>query len=342
MENEFLNYVKQKTLKNYFPSKRDFLELFPKDNFNFASSEYTHFLYFDKEEATAYLKDFLLFVHKFYKCEVFSFANFYSIFDEFKKHLEFHNVYFYIKTKMGLGIANHNNELLLSTLKNLFGEQNFLGDSKKIAFSEKVLDSSTYNYEFFDYLTEKTKGYNHYKFIIEPLVQEDIDDIRNYYRGTPYYKELPFYLNPQNPYWKDIKTCILEKIVGSTPAKLYGISDENGTPKMLIIAEIDGSKCDINLICDSEYYDSDLSHAIDFVCNDLFTTFDVDKITTINHNKGIAFSGINSALTISHFKPDYSLSSEFNGYSLIRYELTKESNADNELLIDNSIIKFAY
>ena len=341
-KNDILSYVKQKTLKNAFDSKRDFLNLFPEDSFDFSKSEYTHFIYFSTEEATEYLKDFLLFVKAYYKSEVFSYNNYYSIFDEFKKYCENNKIFLYTKTKMGLSLANYNNELLISCLQNLFGQNMILGNETNIAFNEEILrDKGSFTYPFFYYLYEKVKGYNNYKFVVEPLIDEDVEKIRNYYKGIPYKTALPFFLNPSNPYWKETKAVILSKIVSNTPTKAYAISEQNGLVIALIIANVENNECEIEIMSDSDYYNSDLSYAINFVCHDLFDNFEIDKITTTNNNKGLAFSSINSALVISRFKPSYNSDSSPDGFSKIKYELSKSSSEEVDVIIDNSIIKFA-
>lgn len=339
---EVLNYVKQKKLKNAFNSQRDFLSLFPEDNFDFSSTEYTHFLYFDKDEAIAYLQDFMLFIKSYYKCEVFSYQNYYSIFNEFKKYLDANQIFLYTKTHMGLHVANYSNALLLETLKNLFGKSHFVGDDKKIAFSDSVIKNKTsFTYDFFNFLTKKVDGYNNYKFIVEPLLTHDIENIRNFYNGIHYKGSLPFYLDITKPYWKDTKHTLLEYIVGSEPTKAYAISKEEGVIIALVAANIKNNTCELTILCNTEFYDSDLSYPIDFICDNLFNKYNISKIVTVNNNKGIAFSGINSTLAISHFKPDYSLNSNFDGYSQIRYELTREINGETTKHIDNSLIRFS-
>lgn len=340
---DILSYVKQKTLKNAFDSERDFASLFPNDNFDFSKSEYTHFLYFSKEEATEYVKDFLLFVKSYYNMEVFSYDNYFSVFDEFKKYCDNHKIFLYTKTKMGLSLANYNNNLLINGLQTLFEETSLLGNEKNIAFSESIIkNKESFTYPFFYYLYDKVKGYNNYKFIVEPLIHEDLDKIRNYYKGTPFKEEPPFYLNPNNPYWKEVKSTILNLIVSTEPTKVYTISEPKGSVVGLVIANISNDKCDMEIICDSEYYNSDLSYPLDFICGDLFDNYPIEKIITTNNNKGIAFSGINSVLTISRFKPSYNSDPTFNGYSKIKYELTKDTHKESEVISNNSIIKFTF
>lgn len=341
LTSDILNQIKH-NLKNAFNSERDFSALFPKENFDFSATEYTHFIYFAKEEATEYLTDFLLFIKTYYNEEVFSYENYYSIFNEFNKYCDRHNIFLYTKTKMGLSLANNSNELLLNELQNLFGNNMILGNELNIAFNSLILKGKkTYTYPFFDYLTEKTRGYNNHKFIIEPLINEDFEKIRNYYKGVPYKGILPFYLDPNNSNWKEIKNILLNDVVSTTPNKAYIIAEQNKTIVCFVIANVNIDKCNLNILCDSEYYNSELSFAIDFICRDIFEEFNVEKISTINENIELAFSGINSALTISHFKPDYSLESNHNGYSKIKYDLTKETNADLDIIISRSPIKFA-
>lgn len=337
--NDILNSIKNHTLQNIFPSDRNFLELFPEENFDFSGTKYTHFLYFDVEEGKAYLSDFMRFISKFYSSEVFSYKNYFSIFEEFKKYLDSKNIFLYTSTRMGLNIANNNKDLLLDTLQKQFGEHLFLEDDDKVAFSNSLVSDTPFNYDFFNYLLEKASSYNNYIFTVEPLMENDIQKIRDFYSGHSYGDAKHFFVNTEHPYWKNTKEVLLNHIVSSTPTKIYAISD-NGQIIMLAIAEVDGSTCNLNLLCDSECYNSDLSYPVDFICDDLFSKYDITKITTINDNKGIAYSGINSILTISHFKPDYSLNSSFNGYSRIRYELTRETNSETAQHIDNSIIKF--
>lgn len=339
-KDNILNYVKQKTLKNYFTSDRDFLSLFPEDNFNFNESKYSKFLYFGKEEALAYLKDFLLFIKKYYKREVFSFQNYFSIFDEFKKYLDKNNIFFYAKTKMGLNIANYSSELLLKTLKHDFGDELFLGDDKKIAFSSQLSLPESFTYSFFDWLCEKLDGYNNYKCTVEPLLKDDIENIKNFYKGIEYPGKLPFFLDTTKSTWKDFKNIILSDLVSDSPDKVFLIS-KNLTPVALVIAKVVKTTCDLTIICDNDYYDSDISYPLDFICDEIFEKLGVSKIVTINNNRGIAYSGINSCLVMIHFKPDYSLGSDYTGYSKIKYELTYDDNKETSKYLDNSIIKFA-
>ena len=241
---------------------------------------------------------------------------------------------------MGLNVANNNNALLLNTLQNMFGNNLVLGNDNNIAFSEEiVVNKNSYTYPFFNYLTEKTRGYNNYKYIVEPLVKCDYEKIRSFFKGIKYSENLPFYLDCKKPNWQNIKSVLIEEVVTSTPSKAYIIAEQNQTIVSLIIANINNDKCTLNIVCDSEYYNSDLSHPIDFICRNIFEEFNVSKISTINNNVGIAFSGINSTLTISHFKPDYSLKSNMDGYSKIRYDLSKETNMEADIKIDNSKIK---
>lgn len=336
---DILNQIKH-NLKNAFNSERDFSALFPKENFDFSNTNYTHFLYFAKEEAEEYVKDFLLFIKTYYNEEVFSHENYYSIFNEFMNYCENHNIFLYTKTKMGLKLTNNSNNLLLNELQNLFGHNVILGDESNIAFSESVLNGKTeYTYQFFNFLTQKMKGYNNHSFIIEPLLVEDIEKIKNYYKGVPYKGPLPFYLDPNGPDWKETKNILLSKVVSDTPSKAYVIAQQNKKIVCLIIANVDNDKCSMTIMCESEYYNSNLSDPITFICRDIFNEFNISKISTINENTGLAFSGINSVLTIAHFKPDYSLQSDLNGYSKIKYELTKETNAELEIKVNNSLIK---
>jgi len=339
--NEFLNYAKQKSLKNYFNSAHDFIKLFPEENFDFSDSNYEYFLYFDKEEGSAFLLDFLLFIKKHYPKEVFTFENYFSIFDEFKNYLEKNKVFFYSKTKMGLNIANYNNESLLSTLKSLFGESHFASDEKKIAFNEVVISKDSYTFDFFNYVEKKLDGYNNYKYITEPLLAEDCEKIRNYYKGFPLESKVPFFLDNTQPYSKETKKLLLEKFVVSNPERSYIISKDNDI-KCLVIASIEGTTANLDIVCNCEYYDSGLSDPILFICKHLFDNYDIKKISTINENKGISFSGINSALTISSFTPDYSLNSDLNGYSKIKFELSRDAFDNISVNTDTSLIKFVY
>lgn len=339
--NEFLNYAKQKSLKNYFNSEHDFFKLFPEEDFDFSSSDYDFFLYFDKEEGSAYLLDFLLLIKKYYKKEVFTYENYYSIFDEFKNYLEKNKIFLYTKTKMGLNIANYNNASLLSTLKATFGDSHFASDDKKIAFNDVVLNKTEYTFDFFNYVEKKLDGYNNYKYITEPLLEEDCEKIRNFYRGFPFEKKLPFFLDNTLPYAKETKKIILEKLVAANPAKCYVLSKDNDI-KCIVIANVEKTSASIDIICNCEYYDSGLSDPILFICKHLFDNYDIKKIFTINENKGISFSGVNSALTISSFSPDYSLESDLNGYSKIKYELTREKFGELTINIDTTPIKFVY
>lgn len=340
--NEMLNYVKQKALKDYFNSGHDFFSLFPEENFDFSESNYTHFLYFDKSEGEAFLLDFLLFVKNFYKKEVFYYDNYFSVLEEFKKFMEENNVFFYSKTKMGLDIANNNNESLLNTLKNLFGASHFASDEKKIAFNDVVLNSKeSFTYDFFNYLLEKLDGYNNGEYIVEPLLEKDLLKIRNYYKGFPYNGKLPFYLDPKNSHAKETKAILIDKLVAASPEQVYAIS-KDGTTLALVIVDISNNVGNVDIVCDSDYYDSQLDSAISFISHHLFEKYDISKITTINQNKGISFSSINSALVIAQFKPDYSLESNLDGYSKIKYELLRDGLEDREIKINNSIIKFCY
>ena len=338
--NDILNSVKSHSLKNIFPSDRNFIELFPADNFDFSGTKYTHFLYFDIEEAKAYLLDFMCFISKFYACEVFSYKNYFSIFDEFRQYLDSQNIFLYTTTRMGFNIANGNKDLLFNTLQKQFGEHLFLEEDDKVAFSNTLISDKPFNYEFFNYLLEKASSYNNYLFTVEPLMDVDIKNIRDFYSGHQYNGNKHFFINTEHSYWKHTKEVLLNTIISATPTKAYAISS-NGQIIMLAIANVDGSACNLTLLCDSECYNSDLSYPLDFICDDLFAKYDISKISTINDNKGIAYSGINSILTISHFKPDYSLNSSFDGYSRIRYELTREANSETKQSIENSIIKFA-
>lgn len=340
--NGILNYVKQKSLKNYFGSSHDFFKLFPEDDFDFSDSNYEYFLYFDKEEGEAFLLDFLYFIKTNYAKEVFTYENYFSIFDEFKNFLEKNKVFFYSKTKMGLNIANYSNASLLSTLKNAFGDTHFASDEKKIAFNEIVVNNKEqYTYEFFNFATKKLDGYNNYKYITEPLLQQDCEKIRNFYKGFPLNTKVPFFLDSSLPYAKENKKLLLEKFVVASPERAYVISKDNAI-KCLVIANIEGMVAEIDIVCDSEYYDSELYDPILFICKHLFDNYDIKKIITINENKGISFSGINSALTISSFSPDYSLNSDKNGYTKIKYELTREKFNELTVNIDNSLIRFVY
>ena len=340
---DILSYLKQKTLKNAFPSERDFSQLFPSDNFDFSKSDHTHFIYFSSEEAVEYVKDYLLFIKSYYNDEIFSYNNYFSVFDEFKKHCENNKIFLYTKTMMGLNLANYSNELLLSCMQSLFGANMVQGNESGIAFNDAILqDKESFTYPFFYYLFDKVKGYNFDKFIVEPLVNEDLERIRNYYKGVPFKNSLPFYLNPQNPYWKENKTAILNSIVSSTPTKTYNISEASGLTVALVIAEVEKDSCSIEIISDSEYYNSDLSYPIDFICRDLFDNYEIKKITTVNNNKGIAFSGINSTLTMSRFKPSYNSDTTLDGFSKIKYEITRDTAMDADVIINNSLIKFAF
>jgi len=342
IQNNMLNYVSKRNLKNYFNTQRNFIEIFPEENFNFNNSKYTHFLYLDKEEAIAYMLDFLFFVHTNYNNQVFYYDNYYSVLDEFKKYNEHNNILFYTKTKMGLNMANYNNELLLNCLKNSFGETHFVGDDMKIAFNEVVLkDKQTYTYKFFDFLTKKIDGYNNHKFIIEPIVDYELIQIENYFKGSLNIKYPPFYLCHSHQYSKEIKNLLLNKVVGSTPNKVFKISKSEDKTIALVIVNINNNISNIDILCDSEYYNSDISVAIDYICDYIFNNYDVKKISTINQNKGISFSCINSALVISHFKPDYSLENDYNGYSNIKYDLNKDDFINDNIIKDIRIIKFA-
>jgi len=241
---------------------------------------------------------------------------------------------------MGLDIANDNNDSLLIRLKSLFGETHFVGDGKKVAFNEKVITKNSFNYDFFNYLLKKLDGYNNYKYIVEPLLENDLTMIKNYFKGFPFEKKLPFFLDTSKPYAKDYKKIVLEKIVASNPDRVYAISKDSNVIT-LVIVNIEKNVAHLEILCDSEYYDSELDDPINFICKHLFSTYNINKISTINQNKGIAFSGINSTLVIAQFKPDYSLGGD-SGYSKIRYEISLDSFAESQVHIENSIIKFNY
>lgn len=340
--NEMLNYVKQKALKNYFNSEHSFFDLFPEEDFDFTNSNYTHFLYFDKLEGKQFLLDFLLFVKKYYNNEVFYYENYFSILNEFKKHLENNNVFFYTKTKMGLDIANGNNEYLLNKLKSLFGETHFVGDSKKIAFNEVVIkDKTSFTYDFFNYLIEKLNGYNYANYLIETLSNNTLNKIKNYYKGIPYGENLPFFLDTTKPYTKETKKFVIENIVTVNPIKVFAVSKDNICVSIIVV-NINNNVAELKILCDSEYYDTQFDEAINYICYYLFNNFEISKISTINENKGISFSGINSSLVIAQFKPDYSLDSNNDGYSKIKYEISKDSFEESYVKLDNSIIKFNF
>ena len=337
MQENIIDYIKQKTLKNYFNTDRDFSKLFPEENFNFVASEYTHFLYFDKEEAKDYLLDFMLFIKTFYGKEVFSYSNYFSIMDEFKKYMESNKVFLYLKTKMGLKIANYNNDLLVDELKKLFGKEYILSDEKNIAFGNILNNKNDFTYPFFDYLLKKLDGYNNYKYLVEPILNDEIEKIRKFFKGSKYNKS-PFFLKTSN---KEMKKILLDKLVTSSPNEVFCVS-KNNVNICLIIATINNNICDLSILCDNECYDSELAYPISFISNHLFKKYDLKKIVTVNENKDLAYSGINSALMMSRFKPDYSLNSEYDGYSKIKYELDQNENQNNEIIVDTTLIHFEF
>ena len=341
-QNNIFSYVKQRSLKNYFNSQRDFLTLFPADNFDFSSTKYTHFLYLDTEEAKEFLLDFLYFIKSYYNCELFSYENYFSIFDEFKTYLENNDIFFYTKTRMGLNIANYSSELLLKTLKQLFGESHFAGDKERIAFSDVVLSEKTsYTYGFFDFLTQKVDGYNYYKYIVESLHEQELNNIEKFFKGCHQCKKTPFYLSHTKQNAKDNKKQLIEKLISGEPTKVFKISKDEDNSIALVILKVVNDICNMTILCDCDCYDSDINIPLTYICGYIFDNYEVNKITTVNENKGISFSGINSALVIAHFKPDYSLESEYNGYSKIKYDLKEEDFVAEDVFIDKSIIKFA-
>jgi len=312
---------KSVNLINYCNTARNFGELFPAKEFSFKGYNYTHFLYLDREEGVMFLQDFINFIFQYYNAEVFSYDIFFDVLREFEKYLDENNVFFYNKTKMGMEICT-NYKSLYACLQSVFGAQNFVQDGKRVAFNKIIATSSEYNFEFFNYLQEKLNGYNINSFVVEKLSQESLEHMRGFFKGNKYCNKIPFFLDNNASEFKAYKSIMISHLFDCDDT-FYAISALNKDIIGLVIAHVAGGKCELTIIVDYDFYDTNLHEALDFIYYDIFTNSDIAKITTINNNKGMAFSAINSALSISKFSPDYSLDSLNNGYSQIKYELSR-------------------
>ena len=335
----------QKELENYCNTTHNFFDIFPRDEYDFNGKSYTQYFYFDKKEASLYFNDYKKFIVKNYQINMFRADHYYSTIDQFAKYLEKHNVYFNNRTVVGINMSVKNNLGLAKILKALDQSVMFNDPQKPVIFSFGEVDvNKPYALDFFDYAEQKLNGYYYDKnHIIEPLVGSDLVRLKGVFRGEGYVGELPFFINPNYKHAKTARTMVLNNFVESTLVMSWVVSNTatNKIVSLVGIIKQDNSYA-LKIICDSEYYDISFSDVVGFIAKYAFKNLGVTKLTCFNDNIELAYSTLNSSLTVAGFKPNYLQEAGEHGYSKIEYVLNSSDYTDKELANKKSKLVFNF
>lgn len=332
-------------LENYCATKHNFFDIFPADEHDFNDTDYTKYFYFDKEEAHLFLNDFLKFVVENYHINMFRADSYFSVIDEFEKYLEKHGVYYYNRTMVGISMSAKNNVALFKIFKALNPSimANEVKNPTIFAFGE-VDTSRDYNLDFFKNLQQKLDGYTYSKkFSIEPLLKQEVEQILGVFKGRKFVGELPFFLNPSYKNARVARARVITDLEDENLVKSWVVSTLNNRK---VVALINLVRCDkkfrLNIICDCEYYDIDFKYVLEFVSKYAIDVLGAKKISCYNDNTELAYSLINSGLTLAGYKPDYIMEAGEGGYSKIEYNLSAENYADKQLEPNTNIIFFVF
>lgn len=339
-----LENPKPTELINYCNTKHEFFEIFPADEYDFSNKGFTKYFYFDRTEAEIFLNDFLKFVVRNYKINMFRAEKYYSVVDAFGKYLAKNNVFYYNRTMVGISMSVKNNLALYKILKALNPTICVNDETKPAVFSfGEVDEDEPYALDFFNYAEEKLDGYNvSNKYIIEPLVSADINLLKGVFKGVKHVGELPFFINPNYRNIKQSRNKILS-LIDSDIKKAWCISTMQDKSIVAFVCITTGDKQhDLNIICESEYYDLEFNKVLQFIANYSFDNLGVQKLVCFNDNVELAYSTINSSLTVAGFKPDYLQETGEGGYSKINYILKKSDYEFKKLETNKSLIIFNF
>ena len=324
--------LRRKKLNNYINIvEREFDDIFSREDYSFVNTKYKHFLYFGKEECRAFLQDYINFINRAYNTDVFALSHYYSIIDNFSKYLDANNVYFKYQTLTGVKLINHDGSELVKTFQKLVSPL-IIGNDKenptRIAFGN-ITNNDAYTFEFFDLMEKKAKlYYNVSNYLIEPLFKEDVKGVERKFMGEQIKQDNPpFYLNFADRSHKEIKSLILQNFFTLTVGDMvWSIFDKELEKEIALVSitDIEKDKATINIVCESEYMNADFSKAIKQITYHVFTKTTLKKLLTVNHNKGLAYSNLNTCLIIAKYLPDYSTAPSEDGYTFINYSATKD------------------
>lgn len=332
-------------LENYCETKHNFFDIFPADEHEFCGTNYTKYFYFDKGEAEIFLNDYLKFVVRNYHINMFRADSYYSVVDEFEKYLIKHNVYYYNRTMVGISMSAKNNVALFKILKAL-NPTIMTNDIQKpsiFAFGE-VDATKDYKLDFFDYLEQKLDGYTYSKkFVVEPLIKPEVDQILGVFKGVRFVGELPFFLNPSYKNARVARAGVITDLANDNLVKSWVVSTTNNHKVVALISLVrEDKKFRLNIISDCEFYDLDFKSVLEFVSKYAFDVLGATKISCYNDNTELAYSSVNSSLTLAGYKPDYMLQAGEDGYSKIEYNLSVENYTGKQIAPNTNLILFTF
>lgn len=331
---------KKVELDNYCNTKHDFFEIFPSSEYDFTGGEYLSYFYFDTEEARLFLDDLKVFVVRNYRINMFRIGIYYDIIKQFEKYLVKHRVFYFNRTMVGISMSINNPSALYRILSVLDPkiQVNDKDDPLVFAFGE-VDGNKEYNLQFFNYLESKLKGYNYSKkYIIEPLLACDINSLKSVFKGEKYSGELPFFINPNYKNVKSARAKLIADFIDEKSEFAWCVSTTNNDEIIALVNIVrDGGTGNINILCNSSYYDLDFKEVIKFVSYYAVNNLGFEKLVCFNDNVELSYSTINSSLTVAGYKPNYLQETGEKGYSKIEYSL-KKSDYEFETMEENKLV----
>lgn len=329
-------------LKNYCATKHNFFDIFPEDEYDFSGKDYTHYFYFDREEAQCYFEDYCKFIVRNYQINMFRIDNYYSVIEQFAKYLEKHHVFYNNRTMVGISMSVKNNLALFKILKALQPSLQVNDPEKPVIFAFGEVDDKPYTLPFFDYLEQKLDGYQYLKkYVVEPLVDEDLATLSSIFKGVKYVGDPLFIVNPNYKNVKLARNKIMADFIGTGALKTWCIS-YNGVIVAFANIVPDEKLHKLNILCNSEHYDLDFKNVVEYISIYAFENLGVSKLVCFNDNVEMSYSAVNSSLTIAGFKPNYLSETGERGYSKIEYSLNKADYEFKKIEPNKSIIKFSF
>lgn len=331
-------------LKNYCNTVHTFSTLFPADEFDFSETDFTHFFYFDNEEAQIYFNDFKRFVVRVFQINMFRTGLYYDVVEQFAKYLAKQHVFFFNRTMVGISMSVKNNNALYRILMALDPTLQVNDEKNPLVFAFGEIDQNRdYSLPFFSYLEKKLKGYNYSKkYIIEPLVEDDLNRLAGVFKGVKYVGNTPFFLNAGYKNVKMARSKILSDfLTDASFTWCVSLTADDSIVALINVVTVDGG-AKLNILCDSGYYDLDFKEVLKYVSNYTFQQLGANKITCFNDNVELSYSLINSSLTVAGFKPNYLQESGANGYSKIEYTLKKSDYEFEEFEQNKLVIRFNF
>ncbi len=318
--------LNKKQLTNYAErfSTRDFLELFPKNEYNFENTTYKKYLYLGKEESVVILQDYFLLLNKAYNSNHFSYEHFYSVIKEFMENLEANNVYFCYKTYYGHKLLNNNIMGFVQECAKLLGvELTPVENAQLNEFEFQNLPlKDNYNFAFFDFLNRKLDGTLLCEnYVLEPILVEDCKKIQKVYLQDEKVQNPPFYLDTNSKYYKYIRPRVGEHILNLLPKeKAWSVVDTSlKEVAFFVLSPNEDSTVTLNIISDCDYMDSKLCNAIEVVQKYAGSVMGASKIIGLNNSESIGYSSVATAYSLAKFVPNYDSAVGDNGLTRLNY-----------------------